>query len=118
MRVTKRCLLVVLILLLVCFLCGCVPENVQETEVVGIVVDKCHQEAYTTYRASRFFGEYKFVKTTHSEEYMVLAVYEDLYVVIEDKEVYDEYKKGDEINLILRQWEGWTGEPMSDIVYR
>lgn len=108
-----------IMILFAIFLTGCGMNNLHETTVEGTVVDIQYQEAYQTYTVSTLFEEEPcFLKIEHSESFLVLIIYEDLYVTVDDKTLYDSVDIGEKVEVILREWDDYADNPQRDIVWK
>jgi hypothetical protein len=63
-------------------------------------------------------GEPHLQEISHEAKYLVLITYDDMYVVVDDKNLYDSVNVGDETKVILRTWEDDEGNQKNDIVWR
>jgi hypothetical protein len=55
---------------------------------------------------------------SHREKYLVLITYNNLYVTVDNQELYESFFVGDEVDVILRKLENNVDETESDIVWR
>jgi hypothetical protein len=120
MRVRKNKIHVVLLVVvcLMMLLTGCGMKNLRETKVTGLVADKEYQPAYYTYITNTIWKEPSLQKVSHKAKYLVLITYNDLYVTVDNQELYESVSVDDEVEVILREWENNADETESDIVWR
>lgn len=72
-------------------------KEIKHSNVIGTVTSKKHIDSHTTFT---YVGKV-LVPTFHPAEYNIYVMYDDVKEEFDNEELYDQYDKGDSIQLVL-----------------